>query len=202
MRLSKIQKKLGKELPRVIITLGWGSLPKGIWEWFPYSEGYQIHYWGDRQVTSIPIPVSKTPSELVLVRVSVKDLRFNEPATYPEILQRAKDLGFEPCPLEAGPQLRRQYRDQPVGDRVLVGTEPVYLRDLRWPEERVSPYIFHVSHEAKKVCRSRFAVEFPQEKRWKVLGGSNAGSYRYPLSTALVFSVSDYGPEDYPYDGL
>ncbi len=70
----------------------------------------------------------KTLSEkqdVSLVRLSVAELGFKEPATYAEIISRAKDLGLELCPAEVGPHLRLLETDQAYNDYYWVAMEPI-----------------------------------------------------------------------------
>ena len=61
---------------------------------------------------------------LTLVKVSVERLALMSP-TYSEICERAIHFGLHLCPTETGPQLRLQYLDQPEGEWVTVGMEPI-----------------------------------------------------------------------------
>src|SRR3989344_2723824 len=45
--------------------------------------------------------------------------------TTAEVFAGAKRLGFEKGPAEVGPQLRIQYPDQPMNERLLIGMEPI-----------------------------------------------------------------------------
>jgi len=60
-----------------------------------------------------------------LVKVTVAELGFKNGACRDRIYDRAKELGLELCPVEVGPQLRLQYKDQPNGERIRVGMEPI-----------------------------------------------------------------------------
>ncbi len=60
-----------------------------------------------------------------LVRVTVAELGFPNGETRREIYARALKLGLELCPSEVGPQLRLQYSDQPKGEWVIIGMEPI-----------------------------------------------------------------------------
>jgi hypothetical protein len=63
--------------------------------------------------------------ELDLVLVSVAQLGFGaRGATLADIHARALALGLELCPEEVGPQLRLQYRHQPVGEFLHIAMQP------------------------------------------------------------------------------
>jgi hypothetical protein len=66
------------------------------------------------------------PRELNLVLVSVAALGFGpNGAALGDIHARALRLGLELCPEEVGPQLRLQYRNQPVGEFLHIAMKPL-----------------------------------------------------------------------------
>lgn len=67
----------------------------------------------------------KKVEKLDLVILSVKELGFPDGATTREIYEKAQELGLKLVPAEVGPQLRLQYEDQPMGEYLLVGSEPL-----------------------------------------------------------------------------
>lgn len=77
--------------------------------------------------------VSPEAKEVELVVVSVADLGFKNTATRKDIYARANELGLDLCPAEVGPQLRLQYTDQPKGEWLIIGMEPIdiSLRQFR-----------------------------------------------------------------------
>ncbi len=83
--------------------------------------------------------VAAEEREIDLVVVSAADLGFKDGARFDQIYAKAKKLGLELCPLEVGPQLRLQYRDQRIDEWILVGMEPIpypYARlPLRYADE-------------------------------------------------------------------
>ncbi len=69
--------------------------------------------------------ISTTETEVNLVILSVADLGFKDGAKRSDIYDKAQELGLELCPAEVGPQLRVQYKDQPAGEYLLIGMEPI-----------------------------------------------------------------------------
>lgn len=70
--------------------------------------------------------VSSTATNVELVAVSAAELGFKtDTATLAAVYKRARQLGFELVAAEIGPQLRLQYFDQPVGEFLIVGMEPI-----------------------------------------------------------------------------
>ncbi|TFV40439.1 hypothetical protein [Bradyrhizobium niftali] len=61
-----------------------------------------------------------------LFTVSVAELGFKiDTASLADIFARAKQLGFGLAAAEVGPQLRLQYIDQPIGEFLIIGMEPI-----------------------------------------------------------------------------
>jgi hypothetical protein len=70
--------------------------------------------------------VSTQKAELELVLLSARNLGIQtETAPLADIYARARMFGFRLAPAEVGPQLRLQYQDQPVGEVLHVGMEPL-----------------------------------------------------------------------------
>lgn len=69
--------------------------------------------------------VSGKPVEVDLVSVTLTELGFKDGATLRDIYKRAQELGLSLCPPEVGPQLRLQYKDQPVGEWLNISMEPI-----------------------------------------------------------------------------
>ncbi len=69
--------------------------------------------------------ISATEMSVDLVVASVAELGFKRPATNREIYKRAIELGLDLCQAEDGPQLRRQYLDQPNGERLHIAMKPI-----------------------------------------------------------------------------
>ena len=74
-----------------------------------------------------------------LVVRSVAELGFEEPATYPQICDRALELGLSLCLAEVGPALRLAYLDQPPDEYLRIAMCPIVdMGNCR---------IFSVNHE-------------------------------------------------------
>lgn len=83
--------------------------------------GYKVSDWAKDLLSK-----TKFKKEtLNLVNISVAELGFPDGATRQQIYDKAKELGLEFCPASVGPVLRMEYQDQPNGERLLIGMEPV-----------------------------------------------------------------------------
>lgn len=69
------------------------------------------------------------PRDLNLTMVAVSDLGFERGGEFKEIIRKALGLGLQLCPAETAPCLRLGYRDQPRGEHLLVGMEPIVNRN-------------------------------------------------------------------------
>jgi hypothetical protein len=73
--------------------------------------------------------VSGKATRMDLVSVQVAELGFTgADAELKDIYARAQKLGFALAAAEVGPQLRLQYLDQPIGEFVSIGMEPMKTR--------------------------------------------------------------------------
>jgi len=78
--------------------------------------------------------VSAAKADVGLVAVSVAELGFaTGTASLAEIYARARQLGFGLAAAEVAPQLRLQYFDQPIGEFLIIGMEPI----KRWTGDPV-----------------------------------------------------------------
>jgi len=71
------------------------------------------------------VVADKEETEVDLVKVTVAELGFKKATRRDQIYNRAKELGLQICPPEVGPQLRLQLADQPNGEWILIGMEPI-----------------------------------------------------------------------------
>ncbi|MBR0830425.1 hypothetical protein JQ596_33445 [Bradyrhizobium manausense] len=78
--------------------------------------------------------VSTKRQDVELVTVSAAELGFKtDMVTLAATYARAKQLGFALVAAEIGPQLRLQYLDQPIGEFLIIGMEPIKT----WAGEQV-----------------------------------------------------------------
>ncbi|MEH2506495.1 uncharacterized protein YjiS (DUF1127 family) [Bradyrhizobium sp. AZCC 1578] len=70
--------------------------------------------------------LSATKTDVELFTVSAAELGFKtETASLGQIYARAQELGFGLATPEIAPQLRLQYLDQPIGEFLIIGMEPI-----------------------------------------------------------------------------
>jgi hypothetical protein len=70
--------------------------------------------------------LSVTKTSIELFAVSAAELGFQtDTASLADIYARAQQLGFGLAAAEIGPQLRLQYFDQPIGEFLIIGMEPI-----------------------------------------------------------------------------
>lgn len=82
--------------------------------------------------------VSGTKMEVELVTVSASELGFlGETASLQQIYKRAQHLGLGLASAEIALQLRLQYSDQPIGEFLIIGMEPIRT----WADEFVIPTV-------------------------------------------------------------
>lgn len=69
------------------------------------------------------------PEEVLidLVRPSLCELGFKQGAVFADIIARALNLGLQLCPIEVGPQLRLQYRNQPKTEDLRIAMMPIVV---------------------------------------------------------------------------
>ena len=89
----------------------------------------RINDWANDIIGKPEFTVIARETEVDLVKVTVGDLGFKDGARRDQIYDRAKELGLELCPPEVGPQLRLQYKDQPLNEWILIGMEPIRHSD-------------------------------------------------------------------------
>src|SRR5215470_7219178 len=100
---------------------------------------------------AFPYATTKTDVELVLL--SAANLGVESESSLADVYKRARQAGLELCPAEVGPQLRLDYRNQPLGEALDVAIEPV-AHVQRGPHDLDAGELGHWS----RTHRSRWAV--------------------------------------------
>ena len=100
----------------------------------------RIGDWGNDILGKPAFTASETEMDVDLVNVSVADLGFKDGAYRRDIIAKALELGLQLCPAEVRPQLRLQYADQPKGEWLVIGMEPITDSDGRL-------HVFGVGHD-------------------------------------------------------
>jgi len=88
------------------------------------DSGFKIGDWAEDVLNSSNFTLAPEKKDINLVKVTPKDLGFQDRASRTDIYKKALELGLELCPLEVGPQLRLQYTDQPRLESLQIGMEP------------------------------------------------------------------------------
>nr|WP_235885721.1 hypothetical protein [Bradyrhizobium niftali] len=84
--------------------------------------------------------VTSHKTDVDLVALSPAQLGFtSDTVSLATVYARARQLGFELAAAEVGPQLRIQYLDQPMGEFLIIGMEPI----KKWSGE---PIILNVAN--------------------------------------------------------
>jgi len=93
------------------------------------DSGMQTNKYASHMLGRPEFVVAEKETEIDLVVVSLAELGFKDGARRDQIYDRAKELGLELCPAEVGPQLRLQYKDQPIDESLSVAMEPIVDSD-------------------------------------------------------------------------
>jgi hypothetical protein len=86
---------------------------------------FSFGYYANDIIRKNTFTVVLEEKEIQLIKISVAELGFKIGATYRNLCLRAKEIGLTLCPSEVGPQLRLQYKDQPSGECLNIGMEPI-----------------------------------------------------------------------------
>lgn len=90
---------------------------------FIEDAGMQASSWAEEILQKVK--TSKEEKTLDLVKVTAEELGLTGLPTTRQIYDAAQAQGLNLCPAEVGPQLRLQYYDQPMGEWLRIGMEPL-----------------------------------------------------------------------------
>ena len=103
------------ECPTILRTVTVGGLTPSQLVHALRTNAIALNELAERLLASAQFTTSPTPYSVPTVELTVGDLGFPRGATSAEFYARAGELGLGLGPLELGPHLRLQYRDQPEG---------------------------------------------------------------------------------------
>lgn len=86
---------------------------------------FKVSDYAESMLKNADFTVSQEKENLTLIRLKVQDLGFSSGATTKEIFEKAEELGLELCPAETGPQLRKQYLNQPLNEWLRIAMKPI-----------------------------------------------------------------------------
>ena len=86
--------------------------------------GFRIGDWARDVLDKPHFHLEKKKKEVDLVKVSAGDFGFDKGLPRADLYNKATTLGLEMCPLEVGPQLRIQYKNQPKLESLQIGMDP------------------------------------------------------------------------------
>jgi hypothetical protein len=89
------------------------------------SAGIKIGNAADEILGRPAFPYTGMKTDVELALLSAADLGVETESSLSDLYKRAKQVGLELCPAEVAPQLRLDYRNQPLGEALNIAMEPV-----------------------------------------------------------------------------
>src|SRR3989344_3160800 len=148
------------------------------------SKGQVAYDLSKKMLRSSAFTVEESKREVDLVLITSEELGFKDSATRRDIYERAQELGLTICPPEVGPQLRLQYEDQPCGQHLNIGMEPIEVYSKT--ETEYWGALFRVEHSAvAPICLPSGKIGSIKEV---ALGHETAGeSFKHDKNKQWVF---------------
>lgn len=109
----------------------WGNILLGThktWKdlkWAITETGHDINNWAEELLDDASFTLSDQEKCIDLFKFSPADIEFSTNPSTEDFFGRAKQLGFEICPAEAGPQLMLKCPDLQHGDWVAIAMQPL-----------------------------------------------------------------------------
>lgn len=101
------------------------------------DQGIHIYGYAKDMLHSKDFTTFPNPENLDTVRLKVQDLDLTGCSTIDQVYAKAKELGLELCPAEAGPHLRLSYKNQPSNELFCIAMEQI-------PERYGNPSVFRL----------------------------------------------------------
>jgi hypothetical protein len=89
------------------------------------SAGVKIGDAADEILGRPAFPYTRMKTDVELALFSAADLGVESESSLADVYKRARQVGLELCPAEVAPQLRLEYRNQPLGEALNIAMEPV-----------------------------------------------------------------------------
>jgi len=86
------------------------------------------------------VTVADSPRSVLVEILAVAELGFSQGATIDQLVEAARQRGWNACPLEVALQLRLRWSEQPIGDRVTVVS-------MRPGPDPMAPRGFYLRHD-------------------------------------------------------
>ncbi|OGY90598.1 MAG: hypothetical protein A3B30_00110 [Candidatus Komeilibacteria bacterium RIFCSPLOWO2_01_FULL_52_15] len=107
---------------------------------------FQILDWANDIMGKPAFTLASEETSIDLVTATVAELGFTRSSGYNAICGRIRELGYELCPAEVGPQLRFQYKDQPLGKLLVIAMEAIASSLDAIFDPRAVLNVFYVEH--------------------------------------------------------
>lgn len=85
--------------------------------------GFCIPHWTYDIMGMCAFTLASEETLLELLTATVRQLGFTNDTRFDAICARIRELGYDLCPAEVGPQLRLQYQDQPLNEWLVIVME-------------------------------------------------------------------------------
>ena len=89
------------------------------------SAGIKIGDAADEILGRPAVPYTRMKTDVELALLSAADLGVESESSLADVYKRARQVGLALCPAEVAPQLRLDYRNQPLGEALNIAMEPV-----------------------------------------------------------------------------
>ena len=89
------------------------------------SAGIKIGNAADEILGRPAFPYTGMKTDVELALLSAADLGVESESSLSDLYKRAKQVGLELCPAEVAPQLRLDYRNQPLGEALHIAMQPI-----------------------------------------------------------------------------